>query len=488
MGESKQKQLRENTTAPSAKERAAQKAAADKKKSNTRLTIGIIAILIVALFAGVVNSALFDTTLTAAKTGSANWSLSQVRYAKQTAYNQFANNYSGLMEYLIDSSKPLSEQPCSFDQELTWDEYFLEEGLKYLQEMAAYSDLAKAEGYTLSEDEQKTIEDNIALYEQYAKLYGYTADGYLTAMYGEGNSVKTVRAMIEQNALAASYAQSKQDSFSTSYTQSELEQWYQDHADSYNKVTYLTASVTAESDEEGIVSDEALAAAKASAQSVLDLCDGTVEGFSSAVKEVLATDATESSAVIANMGDVSQWAKDAKLGDVTMVETDGKVTLYCYLTLDDNSSPTANIRHILIEAVDTDEDGTISQEEKDAALETITAIQAQWDGTEEGFADLANQYSQDPGSSSNGGLYEGVYKGQMVSEFDAFCFGDRKSGDTDIVYNDNYGYFFIYYVGQGDIYQQVIARDAKTGEDFTAWKDNILANYAVEKTALFKKV
>ena len=38
------------------------------------------------------------------------------------------------------------------------------------------------------------------------------------------------------------------------------------------------------------------------------------------------------------------------------------------------------------------------------------------DGTDEdSFAELANQYSDDAGSNTNGGLYEDVYKNQMVA-------------------------------------------------------------------------
>ncbi len=488
MGASKQKQFRsENPQAP--KESFAQQAAAERKKTNTRLTIGVVVILVVAILAGVINSPIFDTSLTAVKTGETKWSLAEVRYAKQTAYSQFSTNYSGLVSYLIDSSKPLDEQQCSFDPEITWDEYFLEEGLKYLQEMAAYSDLAEAEGYTLSEEQTKTIDDSLLMYEQYAKLYGYTTDGYLTAMFGEGNSVKTVKAMMEMTTLAAAYAQDKQDSFTDSYSVADLDAWYKENANDYNTVTFLTTTIQAEKAEDGTVTDEAMKTARATAESIGALCDGTSEGFAAAVKEVMGTDATEGSSVISGMGEASAWAAGGKHspGDMTIAEGEGVYTLYCFLSLDDNSGKTANVRHILVSVVDADEDGVISEEEKTAAENTINSIKDQWDGTEEGFAELANKHSEDPGSNSNGGLYEGIYQGQMVSEFDEFCFGDRKVGDTDIVYNDAYGYFFIYYVGEGEIYQRVLASNAKTSEDFTAWKNGLLEDYPIEKASLFKK-
>ena len=491
MGASKEKMNRAagrgNELSP--KERAAQQAAAEKKKTNTRFTVGVVIVLIVALLAGVVNSSLFDTRLTAAKTGDSSWSLAQVRYAKQTAYTQFRNNYSGLVDYLIDKDTPLDEQTCSFDSSMTWDEYFTEQGLSYLQELSAYYDLAKAEGYTLSEEDQKNIDDNIALFGTYANLYGYTTDGYLAAMYGEGNSEKTVRAFMEMSTLAGNYAQDKQDAFTESYSDEQLDAWFTEHANDYNKVSYLTAFIAAEADEEGNVSEEAMAAARETAQAVLDKCEGTTESFSAAVLEVTGEEAAESSSVLGVMSDSGEWATAArKVGDTTMMDESTGCRLYCFLELDENDYNTVNVRHILMEAHDADGDGTVSEEEKQAAFEEITAIRDEWDGTEEGFAELANKYSEDPGSNTNGGLYENITKGQMVPEFDEFCFADHKSGDTDIVYNENYGYFFIYFVGEGESYHHALARDTMTGEDFTAWKDELLVNYPITKTALFKKV
>ena len=105
--------------------------------------------------------------------------------------------------------------------------------------------------------------------------------------------------------------------------------------------------------------------------------------------------------------------------------------------------PTISIRHILIMAKQ-DENGEWTDEAKEAAKARAEEILQEWkegDATEESFAALAEQYSEDPGSSSNGGLYSNVSKGQMVEEFDAFCFDEnRLPGDTGIVYGSNGGY------------------------------------------------
>ena len=77
----------------------------------------------------------------------------------------------------------------------------------------------------------------------------------------------------------------------------------------------------------------------------------------------------------------------------------------------------------------------------------------------------AEKYSEDAGSNTNGGLYEGIYRGQMVPEFNDFCFAGHKSGDIGVVYGENSGYagyHLVYFVGEGENYSSEIARNALT--------------------------
>ena len=63
--------------------------------------------------------------------------------------------------------------------------------------------------------------------------------------------------------------------------------------------------------------------------------------------------------------------------------------------------------------------------------------------TEESFAALADEKSFD---TAEGGLYEGVYKGQMVPEFENWCFDEvRKPGHYGMV-KTTYGYHVMYFV------------------------------------------
>ena len=142
--------------------------------------------------------------------------------------------------------------------------------------------------------------------------------------------------------------------------------------------------------------------------------------------------------------------------------------------------PMVNVRHILIEP-EAAEDGTISDEAWAAAEQTANDILDQWlagDATEESFANMANENSSDPGSNTNGGLYENVYPGQMVETFNDWCFADgRQPGDYGIVKTD-YGYHIIFFVGAGDeIYWFQTAKEDYLSDLAVKIQDEITAKY-----------
>ncbi len=107
-----------------------------------------------------------------------------------------------------------------------------------------------------------------------------------------------------------------------------------------------------------------------------------------------------------------------------------------------------NVRHILIQP--EGEQDTWTDETWAAAEAQAQALYDQWllDPTEESFATLATDNTMDPGSAETGGLYEEVAPGDMVTEFNDWCFdAERQVGDHGIV-KTSYGYHIMYFVGQ----------------------------------------
>lgn len=148
---------------------------------------------------------------------------------------------------------------------------------------------------------------------------------------------------------------------------------------------------------------------------------------------------------LSSFGDdvVSAWLQDSrKAGDMDVLDDEDNSRLSVVLYVDEHISDdyTVAVRHILIKASD---DAGFADAKKKA--EDILAEWKAGEATEASFGELAAQYSED-GNAADGGLYTDIYQGQMVANFDAWCFDEsRKPGDTGIVLTD-YGYHVMYFV------------------------------------------
>lgn len=121
----------------------------------------------------------------------------------------------------------------------------------------------------------------------------------------------------------------------------------------------------------------------------------------------------------------------------------------------EESYPYVDVRHILImpKGGTTDVSGTTtySDEEWETCYNEAKAILDAWaagEATEDSFAALANEHSEDGGSNTTGGLYEDVTDdGTYVPEFTDWCMEEgRLVGDTGIV-RTTYGYHIMYCAG-----------------------------------------
>ena len=113
----------------------------------------------------------------------------------------------------------------------------------------------------------------------------------------------------------------------------------------------------------------------------------------------------------------------------------------------------ADVRHILIavQGGTEDEDGDViySQEEWDTCKDQAQKVMDQWlagAATEESFAELAGEYSEDTGSNSNGGLYTSLdAESGFIPEFiEWYMDENRKPGDYGLLQTD-YGYHVMYF-------------------------------------------
>ena len=189
-------------------------------------------------------------------------------------------------------------------------------------------------------------------------------------------------------------------------------------------------------------------------------------------------------------GDVAYFASESTSTDEDgneVVTTNG-YTVVCYLGTEDNSFALKNVRHILIPFLGGTTDSstgvtTYSDEEKATAKEEAEEVLATWkagEATEESFAALVQEHSTDSGSIDNGGLYEDIFPGQMVANFNDWCFdADRKAGDTGIV-ESTYGYHVMYFVGNSDMtYRNYLIQQDLLSDDMNEWYNALLESVTV---------
>ena len=175
--------------------------------------------------------------------------------------------------------------------------------------------------------------------------------------------------------------------------------------------------------------------------------------------------------------DMLTWAfDDARQEGDTTVAAYGEKGYYAVLfhSRSRNDYHTVSVRHILVDS-----------EEKANEL-----LQQYNDGeqTEDAFAALAVANSTDSNASS-GGLYTDIYRGQMVSEFEDWCFDpSRQAGDTGIV-QTSYGYHVMYFVSTNENpYWYVQAETSLKSSAYNEWYAAITDGVEAEQLSGMKYV
>lgn len=498
---------------------AAEKEAEARKKSKIKWTIGTIVVVLLIAFIIVGNSSLFYTQQTAVTVGDTKYSVADVDYYYMSLRNQFMN-YG-----MINSNTPLDQQACTYDSSFdSWDAYLRDSALKQLTQVTALCKAAADAGVTLSEADQHSIDEEFAQMEVTAKSNGFSSTGkYLKAAFGPGATKTVVHNRMEQEALASKFAQTQRDSYS--YTDEQIAAEYAEHANEYDTFDYMYYLVSAEKVEsEGedgkttsAATEETMAAAKATADQIAAAVHDA-DSFEDAVAEygvgvaVKDDDGNETGEITpaeptaaagtsgSNLSSMpfSEWiySADRTANDVTVAEAEGSgYYIVLFQNRGTNDYNTVSVRHILVKAEDADGDNAYSDEEKAAAKKRIESIYDEWkkgDMTEESFAELAEIKSQDTGSNTNGGLYENIAQGQMVEEFNDFCFDpSRQPGDVGIVYGESTsysGYHLIYFVGQGPVYRDYIGDQLLRSEDYKAWEEAFFADWSATECRAMKYV
>ena len=428
-------------------------------------------------------------------------------------YNNYYTQYrTKQREYLtmmgLDVTKSLKEQYYNTDNTLTWYDYFMDMTKQYLTQLLVLCEAAKEEGMELSEEDKSKVETTVNSIKTSAKTNNMSVDEFIQQEFGEGVTEEEISQYLEMTAISTRYRENLYNSYK--YTEEQYEKHYQDNKTSYLYADFLTFKLNFSTS--GDTSDGSSAPAadpelKAQAKSIADSLakSKTPQAFKAALKKYYSENRQllptsegqtmtedEINELIDKQVEAAQikkqpyevtspdtkWIFDASREnyDTTVLESDTAYTVIMVTkTAYRDESLYKNVRHILVTSNQYD-----GNEGK--ARSRAEEIYDEWkkgDATEESFAALAQLYSEDPGSSSNGGLYTDVGEGVMVAEFNDWLFdSDRKVGDTDII-KSTYGYHIMYFCGNGEVVWKKSVDTVLRKNDYAGDYEKLLEKYEI---------
>ncbi|MBQ4464826.1 MAG: peptidylprolyl isomerase [Oscillospiraceae bacterium] len=433
---------------------------------------------------------------TAASSGNAKVTDRMAACYVQDVVNMYKSYYGeeALMSYYgLDLTKPLSEQEYPGTEGTTWLQSILTGVKNNVTQYLVLKQAGQAAGYQLTEDDVKEIEEKLA-----------EAD---ISTYGNKVTLADLRQAFELQAYSAGFYNETYDSFT--FTDDEIQSYLDTNGSSYITCGLMGFSISydleddtaateeASTEEETTTEEEAPKMDQKTAEKLAKALEKATkpdqfesqvsdilteyEGYSDEDLESLLPTITNENFGYMTGNELADWAfgGEAKVGDTLLIEGDG--VYYVYLMTREperDDSPTISVRHILFSiddhlSVDAD---AATDEERAAALEEChqlaDACLEEWkngDATEDSFAALATERTEDPGSQNSGGLYVDVTQGQMVQPFNDWCFDEsRQVGDTGIV-ETTYGVHVMFFSGKGDPAWKVEAVNGLRGERFQTW-------------------
>ena len=190
-------------------------------------------------------------------------------YLYKTQYQNFTQQYSSYMNYFsLDPSEPLKDQKFGdtssgygyetqflgqFDG--TWFDYFMNLATNQAKQTLIYCEEANARGITLDDADKAELDQSIETIKSTAAIYGYTANSYVSTMYGKGVSLKDVKKVMELSMLAQKCLTTISEEISNGITDTDIQNAYTAAPDKFDLIDYSYYTIKVDFDE---VADEIL--------------------------------------------------------------------------------------------------------------------------------------------------------------------------------------------------------------------------------------
>lgn len=470
-------------------------------------------------------------------------------YQQAAQYEQYLGTGAGLTYTGFDYAKAPADQKFTSETaemlgitmeelglsgEATWADAIKFVAVNNIISVKYGAEKARENNLTLTDKEKSEIESNITEIEKVAHEKDYSIDRWLRVQYGKGVTEKVVRQVIEENYLSTKYFEFVNDKITDAVTDNDVNNEYNNNKDEFDLVDLrmYTFKTTLKEDDHKDLSEEAheklhnekYAETKKLADEFLASVKDDASFVNAAKKAILTADnkstkdpdketlveKTNKATLTATSEDLAKWVYDdaRQVGDATVIDGgDGTYYVVMVKTLpyQDMAFASTNVRHILVKFPTDSSTGSTSIKEEDKPTYKVKAQKILDDflanePTEDKFAALAKEKTEDTGSKSNGGLYENVADdGSYVQEFTDWAVDlNRKPGDTGII-ETSYGYHVMYFVKanegfkwQADVKAKIISdqytvqvNDVIENETKDLKLDTALLNYmtnGIEKT------
>ncbi len=529
--------------------KAAKKKSNGKADKIIRVLVKVVCIVLIAglvLYgAGNILTKVFclpQKILTVATYGDEKINVAEYNYYYMSLYNQIATTtqqidsyygsgygayYTGFDVTVDPAEQDYIGEDAPEDVE-TWADYFrLMAPEKAVIQRTLYNDAmgdeAKKAGFEITEEMQAEIDEQIeSTIEQLAESAeenDYSLDNYISKSCGEGLTEKSYRELINRDLIVEEYLTWYEENISETITDDDVKSYYEDNKADYDladarlfAISYAEAEEDSESEDPTYTKKEAKKLATEFKNKITDEAS-----FVELAKEYALPSQVESyeedsatlaeglvkSSIVDVAANVAEWLFDdaRKAGDSAVIdEEDSEVYYIVYVVspaAPDTLTAGADVRHILVEAATTGEDSEgnevdLSEDEIEAnftaAKKEAEKILKEWkdgDATEDSFAALATEKTDDTGSTETGGLYEDITStSSYVPEFLDWALASHKVGDTGIIKTD-YGYHVMYFVGAEEMEKwESDVRDAIATEEFTNYSTELYEGIAekIEKS------
>lgn len=420
--------------------------------------------------------------------GDTDVSIGMYNYYYTIISNQYISGGS------VDTSVDYAKQKTTNAEgkEVTWAQLFVDTTLEQIQYITAYYEEAVEKGVTLTDEQKKTIDEQIESLKTSAGSAGTDGEGvsvdkYISDNYGDYCGLATIRKMLEQCYIAETYFSQK--SIDIKVTPEEVQAYFDKHKEDYQQIPYASLQIAYESTDKK-AADKAVKDGEKYAKQIKSVKDikklmpkvckdmlsqyismGYFENEKEAVDALCETATTKSDSALPTAAVEWLFDESVKEGTVKSFNDTENSTVFVIMKTGALTVPEEemySVRHILImpESDKKDEDGESTKDVKytdeqwKAAEKKADEVYQKYlssDKSEFAFASLAEEYSEDVNSTSKGqgNSYGGsivTLLGQMTDSFEKWSTDDkRKYADTEIVKSE-FGYHIMFFVEKTKTY------------------------------------